>query len=195
MNWIPHPTILEGERVKLIPLDKQHFEPLAACAANAAIWKEMSIDGADEDALFTNLRAALLRRAAGEEYPFTIIDKQTNTIYGSTRLFDLHPDHKKLEIGWTWYHPTYWGNGYNTECKMLLLQFCFEQLQTNRVQLKTRLTNLRSRAAIKKIGAKEEGILRNDRVQQGIVKDTVVFSIINAEWPQTKQHLLALLNP
>lgn len=193
MNWIPHPTILEGVRVKLAPLDRQHFEPLATCAANTAIWKELPIDGCNEDALLTNLREALLKRASGEEYPFIVIDKKSGNIYGSTRLFDLHPEHKKLEIGWTWYHPSYWGSGYNTECKLLLLQFCFEQLRVNRVQLKTRFTNTRSRAAILKIGAKEEGILRNDRVQHGIVKDTVIFSIINEEWPETKQRLIRIL--
>lgn len=194
MTWIPHPTTLEGERVKLVPLDRQHFEPLAACAAHPDIWKEMAIDGVDEDELLSSFRASLLRRAAGEEYPFTVIDKRTNKIYGSTRYFDIHAEHKKLEIGWTWYHPSYWGNGYNTECKLLLLQFCFEQLQANRVQLKTRITNLRSRAAILKIGAKQEGILRNDRVQNGVIKDTVVFSFIKEEWTETKLHLQSILN-
>lgn len=190
MTWIKHPVTLEGNRVKLVPLQQEHLPDLVAVARNKSIWEQLPVDGSDEKTLAGNLKTAILKRAYGEQYPFTVIDKQTGKIYGSTRLFELFQEHKKLEIGWTWYDPGYWGSGYNTECKLLLLTFCFETLGVNRVQLKTRNTNLRSQAAIKKIGAKLEGILRKDRIMpNGEVRDTVMFSIINDEWPEVKANL------
>lgn len=190
MTWIQHPVTLEGPRVRLVPLQQEHFPALAAIARNRQIWEHLPLDGSDEKTLIQNLGTALLKRAYGEQYPFTAIDKQTDRIFGSTRLFEIFPEHKKLEIGWTWYDPEYWGSGLNTECKLLLLKYCFDTLRANRVQLKTRNTNLRSQAAIRKLGAKEEGLLRKDRIMpDGSVRDTVVFSIIDEEWPEVRARL------
>ena len=180
--------------MKLVPLQLEHLPELAKVAQHRTIWEHLPLDGSDEKTLIGNLKTAILKRAYGEQYPFTVIDKTTGNIYGSTRLFELFPEHKKLEIGWTWYDPAYWGSGYNIECKLLLLTFCFETLGVNRVQLKTRNTNLRSQAAIKKIGAKLEGVLRKDRIMpNGEVRDTVMFSIINEEWDEVKANLQNLL--
>ena len=151
MNWIQHPVILEGEKVKLIPLTTEHIPELVKVAQQREIWEHLPIAGYDEKVLTSNLKEAILKRSYGEQYPFTVVEKATNSIYGSTRLFEIFPQHKKLEIGWTWYAPSFWGTGYNIECKYLLLEYCFETLRANRVQLKTRNTNLRSQAAIKKI--------------------------------------------
>lgn len=190
MNWIQAPVILEGDRVRLVPLQQEHFPALAEVAKHRHIWDHLPLDGSDENTLLTNLRTAILKRGYGEQYPFTVIDKAANKIYGSTRLFEIYPEHKKLEVGWTWYDPAYWGSGYNIECKLLLLTYCFETLKTNRVQLKTRNTNLRSQAAIQKIGAKLEGVLRKDRIMpNGEVRDTVMFSIIDDEWEEVKANL------
>jgi len=194
MNWIQHPLRLEGERIILEPLQQNHLPLLTAIAKNKTIWEHLPLDGADEQTLIGNLKQAILKRSYGEQYPFVVVEKNTGNICGSTRLFELFPEHKKLEIGWTWYAPQYWGNGYNLECKLLLLTYCFETLGVQRVQLKTRTTNLRSRAAIVKLGAKQEGILRKDRIMPGsLVRDTVVFSIIDDEWPEAKTRLRRLM--
>lgn len=192
---IQHPVILESERVKLVPLQIEHLADLTKIAKSRNIWEHLPLDGSDDVTLISNLKSAILKRAYGEQYPFTVIDKLTNKIFGSTRLFEIFPEHKKLEIGWTWYDPAYWGTGYNIECKLLLLTYCFETLQLNRVQLKTRNTNLRSQAAIKKIGAKLEGILRKDRIMpNGEVRDTIIFSIIDDEWEEVKANLQNMLD-
>ena len=101
MNWIKSPVILEGERVKLVPLHQDHFPALAEVARHRDIWHHLPLDGSDEHTLLTNLRTAILKRGYGEQYPFTVIDKISDKIYGSTRLFEIYPEHKKLEIGWT----------------------------------------------------------------------------------------------
>src|ERR1700709_1558882 len=126
MHWIQHPVKLEGTRVALLPLDRSHFDDLITIAKDEKIWTMMSINGADEAVIQQHLKSALLHRAAEEQYPFTIFDKEKKRIIGCTRRFNMFPEHKKLEIGWTWYDPAYWGSGHNTECKYLLLTHCFE---------------------------------------------------------------------
>lgn len=190
MFRIKHPVTPEGALVRLEPLGEHHFNDLMTAAADARIWTNLPIDGTDPKKLQTELRNALLHRAAGTQYPFTVIEKATGKAIGSTRLMELFPEHQKLEIGWTWYNPAVWGKGHNLECKLLLLTYCFETLNLNRVQLKTRDMNQRSQAAIQKIGGVFEGILRKDRIMpDGSVRDTVVFSILDGEWPAVKQAL------
>jgi len=187
MNWIQHPVILEGERVKLVPLERQHFTELVGVANDKRIWEFTSIDGTDENRIRRHLESAVLKRGTGEQYPFTVIDKVSGNIIGSTMFHNIFPEHRKLEIGWTWYAPAYWRSGYNRECKLLLLTHAFEKLQAVRVQLVTDVTNDRSRQAILGIGASFEGILRNDRIREnGIFRDTAVYSIIGGEWPEIK---------
>jgi N-acetyltransferase len=187
---IQHPVVLEDEHILLQPLDAAHFDALIAIGLAPEIWTHLAIDGFMPDVLMTELKAALVKRATREQYPFTVVDKRTGAIIGSTRLYNIFPEHRKLEIGWTWYSPEYWGTGSNTACKLLLLTYCFETLGTVRVQLQTREQNLRSRAAIEKLGAKLEGILRNDRIRkEGISRNTAIFSIIDSEWPAVKQGL------
>lgn len=190
MYWIQHPVVLEGRKVRLEPLQYNHVPALIAIASRPEIWSHFPIDGTDAAAMDKELRSAIMKRTTGEQYPFTIFEKGTNAIIGSTRLFDIFFEHKKLEIGWTWYAPAYWGSGLNTECKLLLLTYCFERLGAKRVQLKTRDTNLRSQAAIKKIGAVMEGTLRNDRtMRDGSTRHTVLFSIVEDEWITVKDRL------
>ena len=191
MNWIQYPLILEGEKVKLVPLDSSHFATLAAVAAQDQIWQYISINGADRDRLLQHLKSALLKRATGEQYPFTIIDKLTGKIIGSTMYHNMYPEHRKLEIGWTWYNPGYWRTGYNRECKLLLLTHCFEQLKAVRVQLQTDETNIRSRTAILGIGATFEGVMRKERIRSnGTFRNTAMYSIVDDEWPEVKERLM-----
>jgi RimJ/RimL family protein N-acetyltransferase len=193
MNWIPHPTVLEGKIVRLEPTDSSHFKELAELARQKVIWQNISYDLSDPEKYLTNIKSAVLMRATGEQYPFTIFDKLNGKIIGNTRLHNISAKDKKLEIGWTWYDPAYWGTGYNTECKLLLFTFCFESLKTVRVQLQTSEKNLRSQAAIQKVGAKLEGTLRKERlIENGSYRNTMMFSIIDDEWPDVKLRLEAL---
>jgi RimJ/RimL family protein N-acetyltransferase len=190
MPWIKHPVVLNGKLIRLEPLAELHFPHLIAIGTDPSIWAHLPFDGSRDHVLRQELGTALLNRAYGRQYPFTIIRQSDNRVIGSTRFFDLFPEHKKLEIGWTWYAPEVWGMGYNIECKLLLFAFCFEVLDVNRVQLKTRTGNVRSRKAIEKVGGVFEGVLRRDRVMpDGSVKDTIVYSVIKEEWPELKKKL------
>jgi RimJ/RimL family protein N-acetyltransferase len=195
MSWINHPIRLPGSLVRLEPLVESHFDALIQCGSAPQIWQHLPVDGSNPELLRRELVTAILNRTVGSQYPFTIITQEGNRIIGSTRLFDIFEEHRKLEIGWTWYDPEAWGKGYNTECKLLLLTYVFETLRANRVQLKTRNANERSRAAIEKIGGVYEGCLRCDRVMpDGSVKDTMVYSIIKGEWAGVKLKLQNLIN-
>ncbi len=119
---------------------------------------------------------------------------QGKKIVGSTRLFDLSAEHRGLEIGSTWLNPSVWRTRVNTECKYLLLREAFEHLDMLRVQIKTDLRNLQSQAAIERIGAVKEGILRKHRIlHDGYVRDTVMYSITNDEWPDVRIRLESML--
>ena len=195
MSWITHPVILEGEKVQLIPLQADHFDALLAIGKQPMIWEHISINGTDTNVLLQHLRSAQLKRATGEQYPFTVIDKIANKIIGSTLLHNIYSEHRKLEIGWTWYDPAYWRTGYNRECKLLLLTYAFETIQAVRVQLQTDATNLRSRAAIEGIGARFEGLLRKERIRaNGVFRNTAMYSIIDDKWPAVKEMLITKMN-
>ncbi len=192
MNWIEHPVNLEGEKVKLVPLDSAHFNDLVNVARNMQIWEYVSAKCDTDDKTMNFLRSAVLKRGTGEQYPFTVIDKGSNRVIGHTMFHNLVQVHKKLEIGWTWYHPDYWRTGYNRECKLLMLAYCFEVLGTGRVQLQTDEINLRSKAAIAGIGATFEGIIRHDRIKDnGDFRNTAMYSIISTEWDAVKAALQA----
>jgi N-acetyltransferase len=192
MTWIQHPIILEGSKVKLIPLEQSHISELLAIGKNEKIWEFMSINGTDSDRLTLLLKSALLKRSTSEQYPFAVIDKQTGKIIGTTMFHNISPEHRKLEIGWTWYDPAYWRTGYNRDCKLLLLTYCFETLKTVRVQFQADEYNMRSRTAIQGIGASYEGIMRKERIKaNGAFRNTVIFSIIEDEWANVKSKLTA----
>jgi RimJ/RimL family protein N-acetyltransferase len=138
----------------------------------------------------TYVRTALDGQKEGITLPFVIFDRETGQIVGTTRYADISPEHRSLEIGWTWYHPSVWRSRVNTECKYLLLRHGFETLGTVRIQLKTDLRNERSQKAITRLGAVREGVLRNHRIMKdGYVRHTVMFSIMDSEWPDVKQRL------
>ncbi|AWH87014.1 N-acetyltransferase [Flavobacterium album] len=192
MNKLSRPIILHGEKVSLLPLEKSHFENLIALAKEKSIWQHYTIDGSDPEVLGQSLNSSLTDTL---QYPFVIMLRETGTVIGSTRFLDIQPDHNKLEIGWTWLHPDYWHTKINTECKLMLLTFCFEELMVSRVQLKTDENNIRSRKAILKIGAQFEGLLRNDMIRHnGTKRNSAYFSIIDTEWHEVKEKLIALLS-
>ncbi len=195
MNWIQDPLVLEGQRVALHPLTPAHFDTLIPLAKDPKIWEYYGRNGADENVIRHFLQEGLDLKHKNQHYPFVIFNKDTGDIIGTTRLGELTPTHKTLEIGWTWYVPSVWGKGYNEECKLLLLSYSFEQLGVNRVQLKTAHFNKRSQRAIERIGATYEGTLRNHMITgDGSPRHTAVFSIIKEEWEDRKQKLQQIIN-
>ncbi len=193
-QWIPHPTILIGETVELVPLENEHLKELYAAASDKKLWENIPVDCSNRETFERIYSAAISEREKRNQYPFMIIHKQSKKIIGSTRFFEIYPNDKKLEIGWTWIITQYWATEVNLECKLLLLRFCFDVLKCRRVQLKTDQYNLRSRKAIEKIGGKFEGILRKDRIKEnGVSRSAAYYSIIDDEWNEVKENLTRML--
>lgn len=179
--------ILENENVILRSLRKDDFETLNAIAYHPAIWEVGMNNIRESSHLKEYIQSALTERDNKLSHPFLIVDKKQSRVAGSTRFGNTSFANKRLEIGWTWIHPDFQGTGLNKACKFLLLQFAFETLQFNRVEIKTDALNLQSRKAILKIGAKEEGIFRKHQItSEGRIRDTVYYSIVNDEWPAIK---------
>ncbi|MDM1364280.1 GNAT family N-acetyltransferase [Myroides marinus] len=194
-SWIPYPLVLEGNIVKLVPLEEHHLEELYKVSSDKELWRLVPTDCSDRDTFYANYRNALAARDRGGQYPFVILDKETNAIIGSTRFFEMYEADKKLEIGWTWITQGYWGTVVNLECKLLLLTYCFETLKVNRVQLKTKDDNIRSRNAIEKIGGVFEGVLRKDKIQNdGTTRNAAYYSILDNEWKIAKNKIESLIN-
>ncbi len=192
--WLQHPLILKGRRIELLPLDEESLGPLFAVANDPDIWRLTSVDYSDPAVFYPNFRAALGERATGKAYPFLICLAGNGRIVGTTRLLDIDPHNKKIEIGVTWIAREFWGRHVNQECKQLLLQHCFEQLGVNRVQFRAKADNARSRRALEKIGATFEGILRKDKIEpNGNPRDTAFYSILRDEWPHVKVELIKQL--
>lgn len=191
--WKESPKVMEGNVVTLLPLEAEHFDELEALATNTRIWEFFPIDLSKGANVRHTLSLALQEREKGNQFPFVIWHKMDNRLIGSTRLMDIQAIHRKLEIGWTWLHPDYWATAVNPECKFLLLSYCFDRMEAQRVQLKTDENNLRSRKAIAKIGGQFEGILRHDMLRDnGTKRNSAYFSILDVEWESVKTRLTEL---
>ncbi len=181
--------VLSGRFVRLEPLAEEHREGLRAAGDDDRVWEHMSLLGRGEgfDRFFTT---ALGQRAAGKRLPFAVRLLATGELIGSTSYLDPVPEHKRVEIGWTWYRPDHWATAVNPECKLLLLAHAFDTLGLNRVSFVTDLRNTRSQAAIAKLGALREGVLRAHAITRGgRVRDSVLFAITAADWPVIKEQL------
>lgn len=181
-------VVLEGRFVRLEPLQERHRELVRPAAQHREIFAvTTSAFGALFDPYIDN---ALQRTAAGSELAFVVFHKAQARPVGMTRYLNIEEAHRRLEIGSTWYEPSVWAGVVNPECKLLLLQHAFERLKFNRVEFKTDLRNTRSQAAIRKLGATQEGILRRHMVvADSYVRDSVLFSIIDKEWPVVRNGL------
>ncbi|MBP3961070.1 GNAT family N-acetyltransferase [Gemmata sp. G18] len=179
--------------MRLEPLAEEHRAGLRAAAVDDRIWEHMTVcgSGAGFDGVFDD---ALALRDAGKRVPFAVRLLSTGDLVGCTSYLDPVPQHKRVEIGWTWYRPDQWASAVNPECKFLLLAHAFDTLGLNRVQLLTDLRNTRSQAAIAKLGATREGVLRAHMITHGgRVRDSVLFSITAPDWSRVKDGLLARL--
>ena len=189
-HWIPHPTILDGQVVQLLPLEEKHFSELHAAAGDKKIWEFYSGDWSVQETFNKVYNGSLNLREKGLEYPFVIKLKANGKVIGSTRLMDIGAYDKRLEIGGTWYMPEYWATAINPDCKLALLTFSFESLHAKRVQLKTQHDNIRSLKAIEKIGGKFEGVIRKHMLKEdGTYRSSAYFSILDDEWPEVKKNL------
>jgi len=188
-NWLK--TIhLEGDLVKLIPLEKAHKEALLEAAADGELWQYWYTSVPDASKIDSYLDFALKEHRAGRGQTFSVLLKESGKIIGCTRYYNATPEHRRLEIGYTWYAQSQQRTGVNTECKYLMLQYAFEELDAIAVQFMTNWFNFKSRNAILRIGAKQDGILRNHRINpDGSFRDSVVFSIVRDEWKMVKKAL------
>ena len=185
--------VLTGRHARLEPMSREHIEGLRAALAGdalATLWFTQVPKAADAEAY---VEAVLAAQADGRVLPFVVRDA-SGRVVGSTRYYGLEADVPKLSIGYTWYAPEVQRTGVNTETKLLLLTHAFETLGCISVVFETSWFNQRSRAAIARLGAKQDGVLRNHkRHADGSPRDTVVFSIIDSEWPAVKRNLQARL--
>ena len=179
---------LDGKVVRLEPLEERHRELVRPAAQHPEIFTvTTSAYGPMYDPYIDNA----LRRSDGQhELAFAVLLKAANRHVGMTRYLNIEEAHKKLEIGSTWYEPAAWGGPVNPECKLLLMRHAFETLKFHRLEYKTDVRNARSRAAILKLGATQEGIFRKHMIMaDGHVRDSVYFSIIDTDWPAAKAGL------
>lgn len=184
--WPPHKT-LEGEFVRLEPLDFHHAPGLALIADKETfrymLWTPdpWGVQGFEE----------WVRRRQADTVPYAVVLRDTGEVVGSTTFLEMNEDHRGLEIGYTWYGPDWRGTFVNPESKFLMLEYAFEELGCVRVQLKCDNRNERSKAGILKLGAKAEGVLRNHRIlADGHLRETAFFSILDTEWPAVRGRLV-----
>lgn len=181
---------LEGEHVRLEPLSLDHHHDLCEVGFDPDLLQWTESYTPTEAGLEEYIKKAVAMQDRGDALPFAVIHKKTGKAIGSTRLGNIDLHNKKLEIGWTWYAKLWQRTVVNTECKYLLLSYAFETLSCHRVEFKTNALNERSRQAILRLGAKEEGTHRKHMVlPSGKIRDTVYFSIVDTEWPEVKRNL------
>jgi RimJ/RimL family protein N-acetyltransferase len=187
-HWI-QPVTLAGAHVRLEPLAREHVPGLQQAAADGELWNLWYTSVPSPDAAAGYVDKALALREAGQAMAFVVRDA-VGEIVGSTRYGNVDADNRRVEIGWTWYAKRMQRTSLNTEAKLLLLEHAFEVLGSAAVEFRTSWFNHASRNAIARLGAKQDGVLRNHmRMGDGTYRDTVVFSIIATEWPMVKRHL------
>ncbi len=185
---------LDGSLVRLVPLALEHVDALCETGLDPAIWRWMPARVRNHDAMQALVDQALEDQRAGTALPFATTLRATGEVVGSTRFMNIALPHRRVEIGGTWIAPAWQRTRINTEAKYLMLRHAFEEWKLLRVEFKTHALNARSRAAILRLGATEEGTLRKHIVQDdGSSRDSVYFSILDDEWPAVKARLEAAL--
>jgi RimJ/RimL family protein N-acetyltransferase len=183
---------LEGRLAVVEPLAYKHEEGLwDAATSDPEVWCWLQLDAAAGRSAFRSWpESALERAAAGSEAPFAVLDRAGERPLGSTRFLTLRPEHRGLEIGWTWLARPAWGTGVNVETKLLLLAHAFETLGCMRVEFKTDARNARSRGALEALPARFEGVFRKHMVvQNGDVRDSAYYAITDEDWPSVRKNL------
>jgi N-acetyltransferase len=193
MPWL-EPVTLRGAHARLEPLSHAHREELVEAVKDGELWKlwYTSVPKAEDMAKEIDRRLGL--QSAGSMLPFTVFDAE-GVISGMTTYMNVDSANRRVEIGSTWYAKRVQRSALNTQCKLLLLSHAFDQLGCIAVEFRTHFFNHQSRRGIERLGAKQDGILRSHQIaSNGTLRDTVVYSIIAAEWPTVKAHLNYQLN-
>ena len=189
------PVTLKGEHATLEPLEAKHEAALRDAAADGELWRLWYTSVAPPDQIGDYIARALDMRERLGAMPFAVRHNTTGNVVGCTRYFNVDAASRRLEIGHTWYSKRVQRTAVNTECKLLLLTHAFEVLRCIAVEFRTHWFNHASRVAIERLGAKQDGVLRNHQLlPDGSKRDTVVFSIIDGEWPAVRRHLKFLLD-
>jgi N-acetyltransferase len=184
------PVVLEGAHVRLEPLARGHLAGMCAVGLDKELWRWIPVPVRTAEEMAEYVETALTEQASGMTLPFALIEKASGRVIGSTRYANIERVHHRVEIGWTWVAREWQRTAVNTEAKYLLLRHAFETLGCMRVELKTDSLNTKSRNAILRIGAREEGTFRNHMITaSGRVRHTVYFSIVKEEWPEVKDRL------
>jgi RimJ/RimL family protein N-acetyltransferase len=188
------PETLEGPHVRLEPLSTSHEESLRSAAGDGELWNSTVTIVPSRETISAYIAAALRGQMEGNTLPFAVIRNASGCVVGSTRFFHIDRDHRRVEIGYTWLAASTQRSEVNTESKLLMLAHAFERWNCIRVEFVTDILNVQSRTAILRLGAKEEGVLRNHMIMpSGRYRDSVCFSIIEAEWAEIKSRLEARL--
>ena len=188
MAWL-EPVSLSGRHASLVPLDRSHAAALAAAVRDGELWKLWYTAIVPPERMAAEIDRRLDLQAKGSMLPFTVLDG-AGTPVGMTTYMNVDSVHHRVEIGSTWYAKRVQRSALNTECKLMLLRHAFETLQCIAVEFRTHRMNVQSRRAIERLGAKFDGMLRNhQRMADGSLRDTAVYSITPEEWPTVRSHL------
>ena len=186
----PHPVTLEGHGVRLEPLATTHAEALSAAASDGKLWELWFTSVPPPTETPAYIDAALSGQEDGHMLPWVVRELTTGAIVGSTRYHDIVVDIDRVEIGYTWYARQWQRSHVNTVCKLLLFEHAFDTLNCEVVGLRTDRFNLTSQRAIAALGASRDGVLRHHQARpDGTVRDTVMYSVVSAEWPTVRRHL------
>jgi RimJ/RimL family protein N-acetyltransferase len=178
---------LQSDYILLRPTTSEDIADFAVLTADKPMWVYFTNDLSDKTELETWVNDALIQKENKTRLPFTIIDKKTNNLIGSTSFGNISYRDKRIEIGWTWLGKKYWGKGVNDEAKHLMIQYCFEHLDFVRIEFKTDVLNISARKALTRLNMTEEGILRSHTLMtNNRRRDTIYYSILKSEWPEIK---------
>lgn len=189
------PVILQGERIILKPLEFEHASALCDAVRDGELWKLWYTRIPSPEQMTAEIQRRLDLQQLGSMLPFTVEERDSGRLLGMTTFMNIEVGHRRVEIGSTWYSQSVQRSYVNTECKNLLLSHAFDTLNCIAVEFRTSSFNFKSRAAIERLGAKLDGVLRSHQiVQNDILRDTYVYSILKSEWPAVQQHLRAFLS-
>jgi RimJ/RimL family protein N-acetyltransferase len=189
------PVALSARGVDLVPLSLTHEDGLRAAATDGALWNIRVTSVPEPDQTRAYIENALAMREAGNRFAFAVLENTTGKVLGCTSYHDIVPALKRVEIGWTWYGKSSQRSHVNTTCKLLLLTHAFETLGCHVVGWRTDNYNFASQAAIERLGAKKDGVIRGHALRRdGTIRDTVMYSMRSGEWPEAKAQLLYLLD-
>lgn len=181
-------------RIRLEPLHERHAPDLFAAGQEPSLW--LYLPG-QPFCLFADAKAWILaaqqEQRKGKRLPYAIVDAASNRAVGSTSFSHMRKEHRSTMIGWSWIAPECQGTGINAESKYLLLEYAFETMRAIRVDLRIDERNVKSQRAVERLGAVREGVLRQHMIEDGVIRNTVYYSFIDSEWPQTKEHIARLI--